>query len=163
VVAASAPDYPHPAILRTDLSLDQLEGDVWGPPKYDSHLVTTCHRLRSKPIGEFDIEELRIMIGQNIGLPFLLTLAVDILEKNPWVSGDMYPGDLLKVTATADFGWRTEPDLSARTKQIVQHALAQIAGSAGSDANRAPAREMPEDIPVRQLRRDLEAALSRFS
>jgi hypothetical protein len=33
----------------------EMEGDVWGPPEHHSHLVITCHRLRSKPIGEFDV------------------------------------------------------------------------------------------------------------
>lgn len=42
-------------------SLDQLEGVVWGEPSFDSHVVTTCHRLRTKPIDEFGVEDLRIM------------------------------------------------------------------------------------------------------
>lgn len=42
-------------------SLDQLEGVVWDEPSFDSHVVTTCHRLRTKPIDEFGVEDLRIM------------------------------------------------------------------------------------------------------
>src|SRR5512132_3556790 len=90
-------------------TLDELEGVVWGPPTYDSHLVRTCHRLRTKPVGEFGVEDLRIMIGQNIGLPFLLPLALERLEEGPWASGDMYPGDLLKMTALAHFPWQKRP------------------------------------------------------
>lgn len=28
-------------------TLTDLEGKDWGPPTYDSHLVTECHRLRT--------------------------------------------------------------------------------------------------------------------
>lgn len=43
-------------------SLEQLEGQDWGEPTYDSHLVTECHRLRRVPLREFTTENLRIMI-----------------------------------------------------------------------------------------------------
>ena len=35
------------------------------------------------------------MIRQSIGLKFLIPFAIDVLEKNPFVSGDHYFGDLL--------------------------------------------------------------------
>ena len=50
---------------------------------YDSYLVTTCHELRRKPIGTFSVEDLRIMIGQQIGVPWLLPIAVEVLEEEP--------------------------------------------------------------------------------
>jgi hypothetical protein len=53
-------------------NLDTLEGDEWGPPTYDSYLVATCHRLRKKPIGAFTVEDLRILIGQDVGTLFLV-------------------------------------------------------------------------------------------
>ena len=31
-------------------TLTDLEGKDWGPPTYDSHLVTECHRLRHVPL-----------------------------------------------------------------------------------------------------------------
>ncbi|QEG37307.1 contact-dependent growth inhibition system immunity protein [Bythopirellula goksoeyrii] len=80
---------------RRGQSLDELEADDWGPPPFDSYLVTTCHRLRKKPIGEFKIEDLRIMIGQEIGLLFLVPLALERIEADPLAEGDYYPGDLL--------------------------------------------------------------------
>ena len=55
-------------------SLQELEQDNWGEPPYNSYLVTTIHRLRRKPLAEFATEDLRIMIGQRIGLPFLIPL-----------------------------------------------------------------------------------------
>src|SRR5262245_5178085 len=77
-------------------TLTELEGEDWGPPTYDSHLVTTVHRLRHVPLKRFCIEDLRIVIGQKIGLPWLVPLALNHLEKHPFAAGDYYRGDLLK-------------------------------------------------------------------
>lgn len=75
-------------------TLEELENNKWGAPTYNSHLVTTCHRLRKIPIGDFSTEDLRIMLGQSIGVKYLMPLALDILRKDPLSEGDFYPGDL---------------------------------------------------------------------
>ena len=76
-------------------TLEELDDEDWGEPNYPSHLVTAVHRLRRKPLGEFTTEDLRIMIGQNLGLKHLLPHAMEILRENPLASGDFYDGDLL--------------------------------------------------------------------
>lgn len=55
-------------------SLENLEKDIWSPLHKDenSYLIQTCHKLRKKQLKDFEIEDLRIMIGQNIGLNFLI-------------------------------------------------------------------------------------------
>lgn len=81
--------------VDTSKTLDELDPPAWGEPSYDSYLLTTCHRLRKKPIGGFSVEDLRIMIGQGIGLPWLIPVALRVLERDPLSEGDFYPGDLL--------------------------------------------------------------------
>ena len=81
--------------FNTSKTLEQLENDFWGAPTYDSHLVRTCHDLRKKPLQNFETEDLRIMIGQNIGLSFLIPLAINVLSQNILAEGDLYEGDLL--------------------------------------------------------------------
>lgn len=76
-------------------SIEELEGEFWPPANYPSYLVTKCHELRKKPLKDFSAEDLRLMIGQNRGLKFLIPLAIDALEKDPFFSGDYYNGDLL--------------------------------------------------------------------
>ena len=65
--------------MKTDFdrrkSLQQLEKQDWVDPGFDSQLVRTCHRLWRIPLAEFTAGDLRIMIGQGIGLPFLVPLA----------------------------------------------------------------------------------------
>jgi hypothetical protein len=46
-------------------TLTELEGQDWGPPTFDSHIVTTIHRLRYVPLEQFAVEDLRICIVQN--------------------------------------------------------------------------------------------------
>ena len=75
-------------------SLQDLEGKDWGEPTYDSHLVTECHRLRRVPLREFTAESLRVLIGQQIGLPYLVPMALEMLQADPFTEGDYYGGDL---------------------------------------------------------------------
>ena len=91
-------------------SLENLEKDNWGTiPKNESYLVTTCHKLRKKPLNEFEVEDLRILIGQDLGLKYLIPLAIKILEKNILAEGHFYEGDLLKsvITSNTDY-WKVE-------------------------------------------------------
>ena len=72
-----------------------LEKKFRGAPIYDSHLVTRCHELRKLPLERLSTEDLRIMIGQEIGLEYLIPLALEILSNNLFAEGDYYEGDLL--------------------------------------------------------------------
>ncbi|MFF3327818.1 contact-dependent growth inhibition system immunity protein [Streptomyces sp. NPDC002889] len=82
-------------------SLEELERDCWpAPPADATRLAVTAHALRSKPIGELTIEDMRMLIRQDVGLPYLLPLALDVLRGNPLAEGDMYEGDLLSAVVT---------------------------------------------------------------
>jgi contact-dependent growth inhibition (CDI) system CdiI-like immunity protein len=86
-------------------TLDELDPPAWGQPTFGSYLITTCHLLRKKPIGQFSAEELRVMIGQQIGLQWLIPLALDVLEREPLTEGDFYPGDLLASILRINSAW----------------------------------------------------------
>jgi hypothetical protein len=102
-------------------SLQDLEQDDWGEPTYDSSVVTTVHRLRRKPLAEFTVEDLRIMIGQRIGLRFLIPLALKQLEDNPLAGGDFCPGDLLQaVLGAGEAFWVGHPDAFERVRTVVR-------------------------------------------
>ncbi len=83
-------------------TLDELDPPSWEPPEYDLHLVTETHALRKKPLAEFTVEDLRIMIGQQISLRHLVPIAIELLDENPLVEGDYYPGDLLQAVLRID-------------------------------------------------------------
>jgi hypothetical protein len=118
--------------MQPDLSLtlDQLENTDWGEPTYSSYLVRTCHALRKKPLQDFTIEDLRIMIGQNISLDYLMPLAVRELSKNILAEGDFYAGDLLKVVLSAEGGfWERHPGMWQRMLAIFQQNSATFEGN----------------------------------
>lgn len=142
-------------------TLDELEGVVSGEPKYNSYLVQTCHRLRTKPIGEFDTEDLRIMIGQGIGLPYLLPLALDRLEENPWAAGHMFPGDLLKMTARTEYSL-TRPELRARLEAVVRRALAELPDLPFDEDDGLPNLDVPSRDLAQELAVELRGALDRL-
>lgn len=92
--------------------MDELDPPAWGPPDYNSHLVRTCHELRTKPLSQFTPENFRIMIGQRIALNQLVPRAIATLEANPLAEGDFGPGDLLRTVLIRPEPsyWQSHPD-----------------------------------------------------
>lgn len=77
-------------------TLDDLDPPTWGAiPPDATPLIEKCYALRRKPLRELTVENLRLAIGQDIGLEYLVPLAIGILRENPLAEGDMYAGDLL--------------------------------------------------------------------
>jgi hypothetical protein len=74
-----------------DRTLDELEGVEWGVSTHDSYLVTNIHRLRNIPLKKYRLEDLRLMIGQQVGLAHLVPRAPDHLEAHPLASGTCIP------------------------------------------------------------------------
>jgi hypothetical protein len=77
-------------------TLEALEKKEWQPVDFDSFLIKRTHELRKKVLSDFTIEDLRIMIGQQIGLDYLIPLAIEVLTVNLFAEGDFYEGDLLQ-------------------------------------------------------------------
>ncbi len=112
--------------LTQEKSLEQLENDCWGDPGDSSFLVEECYRLRRKPIGDFTIENLRILIGQNIGLEYTIPLALDRLAENPWAEGDYFPGDLLLNVLRCEHDyWSGHNEQLTRLNEIVERLREQ--------------------------------------
>ena len=100
-------------------SLEELECVYWEPPNIDSGLVNECYRLRKIPIYKLTSENLRILIGQQISLAYLLPLAFDKLEENLLSGGDFYSGDLLSSVAKVDNEfWDNNPSLNNRVVEL---------------------------------------------
>ncbi|WP_201830510.1 contact-dependent growth inhibition system immunity protein [Microvirga zambiensis] len=104
-------------MTRTDIfdrskSLEELEGVYWLRPDFDSYVVRTTHALRRKPLKALTVEEVRLGIGQEIGLPYLVPIALEWLKRDPGISGDSYEGDLFQaVLHVPKSFWTCRPDL----------------------------------------------------
>jgi hypothetical protein len=139
----------------TNRSLQDLEGSDWGEPPASSYLVTTCYRLRRTPIREFSVEDLRIMIGQEIGLDYLVPLALQRLAEDPLIHGDFFPGDLLKnvVSLPINF-WDAHLELQREAAAVAVHA-AEILGALepGKAQSIGPAMSDKRGDPLAQFLR----------
>jgi hypothetical protein len=101
-------------------TLEQLENDNWGEPNYGSYLVTRTHELRRVPLKNFTVEDLRIMIGQNFSLKYLLPLAIEELEKDLFAEGDFYPGDLLQHVLNINPNyWTTNKEHYSKINELI--------------------------------------------
>lgn len=73
-----------------DQAIEKLEGHIWpelSEQDKQDWLMVECSALRKKPINEFTLENLRQMIEQNIGLQYLVPVAIERDQKgyfNPW-------------------------------------------------------------------------------
>jgi hypothetical protein len=116
-------------VVWPEQTLTQLEGDDWGEPDYPSYVVTNSHRLRHKPLREFTAEDLRFMLGQQISLPTLMPMALDVLEVEPFAGGDMSHGALLGMALQVDPQfWRDHPRLWYRMRVVLVdvHAMREL-------------------------------------
>ncbi|HSI41188.1 MAG TPA: contact-dependent growth inhibition system immunity protein [Xanthobacteraceae bacterium] len=91
-----------------DRTLEELDGGSWGEPTFESYVVRTCHALRRKPLKSLTDEEMRLAVGQGIGLEWLVPLMLQRLAEDPFRAGDFFEGDLLASLARVPSSYWTE-------------------------------------------------------
>jgi hypothetical protein len=101
--------------------LDVLEPPAWGPaPAAATFLAARCHALRRTSLDQFTVEDLRLMIGQQIGLLHLMPLALEQLAIDPLVGGDYFPGDLLESVLRVDrVFWERQTALASSLSAVI--------------------------------------------
>lgn len=104
------------------LSLEQIEQDAWGDaPAGASNLVRRAHELRRKPVALLTAEDLRLLIGQKIGVDVLVPRALALLADDPLVEGDFYPGDLLVAVMRLPASyWQEHGDQAETLRKIAE-------------------------------------------
>ncbi|WP_327436601.1 MULTISPECIES: contact-dependent growth inhibition system immunity protein [unclassified Streptomyces] len=111
-------------MINRSLSLEELEHKSWPAPPLDSTgLVRTVHALRKRPIQSLDPYELGRMIGQDVGLPWLLPLAVEILRDTAEEQAEegFYDDALLTAVLTrSPETWRAMPDIASEVQGILR-------------------------------------------
>jgi hypothetical protein len=110
-------------------SLESLEKKTWPALSSDegSYLIKTCNSLRKKQLQDFTTEDLRIMIGQEIGLYFLIPLAIETLTDNLFAEGDYYEGDLLKSVLDVDTKfWDDNKDYWQQLNELIKSRRQEI-------------------------------------
>jgi len=99
-------------------SIEQLENDYWNDQvKFPSNLVINCHKYRKIPIKDLTIEQIRLLISQKIGIDYLTEIAIEKLEQNILVEGDLDEGDLLEAVLGLPTKFWNEKPTEFRTLQ----------------------------------------------
>jgi hypothetical protein len=103
-------------------SIENLEKDIWGKaPKNATPLVEKVHRLRTIQIEQLELKDIRLLIGQRVGLKFLIPVALDILRDDLFIDTDFYSGDLLQNVMQIDIDfWDNYKDLKAQLDDLLK-------------------------------------------
>ena len=80
--------------------------------------------------------DLRVLIAQGIGAPYLMPLIVDVLRTSPFIEGDLYPGDLLEAALTGPGAfYREHPEMGDAMVDIITRAHAALDMESGDYEN----------------------------
>lgn len=103
-------------------SLEILEQQDWGyPATVPTNLVKRCIELSKVPVDTFTFSDLRLLIGQQIGLPFLVPIAKERLQDDIFVEADYYEGDLLSGVLEIDAGfWRDNQNFWKQLNDLIE-------------------------------------------
>lgn len=109
-------------------NLENLEKNNWGDVPHDeSSIVQRLCRLRKVPLEEFTIDDIRFMIIQEAGLPYLLTLAIEILKNDLLAEGNYYEGDLLgAIMKIKPTNWKGNLELWTEIDTLIKVRLEEL-------------------------------------
>jgi len=102
--------------------------DFGNPNEAPTNMVKRCLELCKVPLNQFTVEDLRLMIGQDFSLRYLIPLATEHLKEDIFVEGDMYPGDLLKNVLSVDTNfWRNNKHLWTEINELIKSRRDELA------------------------------------
>lgn len=111
-----------------DKTLEYLEKETWSPLDSDSRLIRRTKELRKIPLSTFETEDLRIMIGQQLSLDYVIPLALDTLKVDLFAEGDYFEGDLLKNVLAIETGfWDNNKDYWQTLHDLIKDSRSAIA------------------------------------
>ncbi|GAB3329478.1 hypothetical protein GCM10027299_32900 [Larkinella ripae] len=101
-------------------TLETLEDQYWEEPEFMDGQFQKIQALRQTPLDQFGTEDIRLMVGNALSLPYLIPLAAERLNKNLFAEGDYYPGDLLQSVLNVDLSfWLTNRPLWQYIHQLI--------------------------------------------
>ncbi|MFG2720908.1 contact-dependent growth inhibition system immunity protein [Streptomyces sp. NPDC048416] len=121
-------------------SIEDLEGRRWpSPPGDATTLVLAVHALRKSPISDLTVEQLARLIAQDVGLPLLLPVGVEILqgEAAEGAAGGWFDDDLLTAVLTRNAtAWAEAPELAGAIKDVLDMLGHELSPCLRDDADR---------------------------
>ena len=81
-------------------------------------------------LDKFTVEDLRLMIGQKFSLQYLIPLAIEQLQRDIFVEGNLYPGDLLTYVLSVDTKfWLANKDLWTKINELIKNKREDLKAS----------------------------------
>jgi hypothetical protein len=116
---------PRTTNIDPSKSLQELDGVDWGDPAVaETPMIRRVLALRRKRLADLSNSEIRLAVGQKVGFPVILELAVDRLSSDPLLEGDYYPGDVLSALVRLDEKeWSGRDDLRVRLGELFTAAM----------------------------------------
>lgn len=110
-------------------SIENLEKQNFGNPNdAPTKMVKRCLELCKVPLDQFSVEDLRLMIGQDFSLRYLIPLAIEHLKTDIFVEGDLFPGDLLKNVLSVDTKfWISNKHLWTEVNDLIKNRQDDLA------------------------------------
>lgn len=110
-------------------NIEELEKQNFGhPDEAPTNMVKRCLELCKVPLDQFTVEDLRLMIGQNFCLRYLIPLAIGQLRKDIFVEGDYFRGDLLKNVLSVDKKfWQDNKHLWTAVNELIKDRRPELA------------------------------------
>jgi len=116
--------------MQEHRSIEELENDYWKEASFPSHLVEKCFKYRKVPVSELSVEQLRLLIGQQIGLPYIVPKTIAVLQSDILAEGDYYLGDLLNsLLVLSEEVWGLWPDEKFKFVELLRENVAKIEGT----------------------------------
>lgn len=110
-----------------DKSIEELENDYWEDSDFGSYAVQTSQRARKKPLSQLSKEEIRLLIGQKIGLRHLIPVALSILRDDPLVEVRYFEGDLLlQLLRLSEEDWKHNGEDLESFRSLISENLSLI-------------------------------------
>jgi hypothetical protein len=118
---------PAPPQIDGSKSLQEIDGEDWGDPETaETPMIGRVLGLRRKPLRELTHGEVRLAVGQKVGFPIVLEVAIRRLRADPLIEGDYYPGDVLAALVRLDEDdWEGRDDLRSDLAELFRQAMEQ--------------------------------------
>ncbi|WP_150129678.1 contact-dependent growth inhibition system immunity protein [Bosea sp. RAC05] len=98
--------------------------DVGSVDEASTNMVGDLIGAWKTPLDQLTGREIRLLISQQDGYPYVLDLVWPMLEDDPLLEAEFYPGDILSSLMRADdTAWRDRPNYKRRLKALYERAL----------------------------------------
>ncbi len=112
-------------------NLLELDPGCFDDADSNDYVAMLARRLAAKPLRKFNATDLYAAIRHNVGLPWLVPLAIARLEEEPFATAGDHPGDLLTAVLESDSRfWLERHDLWLVMVEILGQALTQATNAA---------------------------------